>query len=133
MSLRQVLLLTRDVASSTRFFQGIGLKVLPNASEDFAELEVIVNSSSSNNNNRMQSLPTLAIQRVEREADCSTGYSPLLHFDVPDLDVVITNLLTSGGRLDGPIKYPIQGRACAVRSPCGHMVGLFEPNPELQG
>jgi hypothetical protein len=124
--LRQLLLLTRDVRASARFFgeQGLGLRVL-NASDDFARLvEPQVPQDDVN-------ARTLLLQRVEKEAECSTGYSPILQFDVQDMDLVIQNLLMQGGRLDGPIKYPVEGRIAALRSPDGHMIGLFEPNPEL--
>ena len=32
-----------------------------------------------------------------------------------------------GAVLDGPIKYPSHGKVASVRSPDGHMIGLFEP------
>jgi len=73
----------------------------------------------------------LTLARTCREADCSTGYSPMLSFDVLDMDETIARLMGLGARLDGPIKYPIQGKVASIRSPCGHMLGLFEPNPDL--
>jgi hypothetical protein len=64
---------------------------------------------------------------VAGESVCSTGYSPVLSFDVPDMDTTIQAALQEGASLDGPIKYPAHGKAAMIRSPCGHMIGLFEP------
>lgn len=46
------------------------------------------------------------------------------------MDQTIVRVLSMGGTLDGPIKYPAQGKVACVRAPCGHMLGLFEPNLE---
>jgi predicted enzyme related to lactoylglutathione lyase len=56
----------------------------------------------------------------------STGYSPILTFDVPDLDTAVTTALSKGAMLDGPIKRPAFGNFASIRSPDGHMIGLFE-------
>jgi catechol 2,3-dioxygenase-like lactoylglutathione lyase family enzyme len=109
-----------------------------------------------------------------REAALSTGYTPFLNFAVRDFDATVHRLLATGARLDGPVKYPLQGKvavaqtqthtscvlsrptlavyvcvsvcvcerrtgharagvadvrqhqAAAVRTPDGHMVGLYE-------
>lgn len=47
-----------------------------------------------------------------REAFVSTGYSPILSFNVLDLDVTVNKLLQLGASLDGPIKYPPHGKVC---------------------
>jgi hypothetical protein len=67
------------------------------------------------------------IKAVEGEAHLSTGYSPILSFTVCDMDVTVNNLLRLGAVMDGPIKYPVQGKVAAFRAPDGHMLGLFEP------
>lgn len=54
-------------------------------------------------------------------------YSPLLCFDVADMDVAIQRALGMGAHLDGPIKYPAHGAVASIRSPDGHMIGLFQP------
>lgn len=54
-------------------------------------------------------------------------YSPLLCFDVPDIDQSIQRALGLGAHLDGPIKYPAHGAVASIRSPDGHMIGLFQP------
>lgn len=61
------------------------------------------------------------------EAAASTGYSPILSFNVPDLDTRVTALLSHGAVLDGPIKYPPHGKVAALRTPDGHMISLYEP------
>lgn len=62
-----------------------------------------------------------------REAQCSSGYSPILTFDVADMDEIIPRLLGFGASLDGAVQYNDYGKTAAVRSPDGHMIGLFEP------
>lgn len=57
-------------------------------------------------------------------------YSPLLCFDVPDMDHAVQRALGMGGHLDGPIKYPAHGAVASIRSPDGHMVGLFQPDDQ---
>ena len=74
-------------------------------------------------------LPTSLAVAHGREAALCTGYSPFLNFAVDDFDATMYRLLERGGRLDGPVKYPLQGRVAAVRSPDGHMVGLYERHP----
>ncbi|CAN0411032.1 unnamed protein product, partial [Scytosiphon promiscuus] len=50
-----------------------------------------------------------------------------LCFDVPRMDHAVQRALGLGGHLDGPIKYPAHGTMASIRSPDGHMVGLFQP------
>lgn len=128
--LRKLLLLTRDVRASARFFgeQGIGMRIV-SASDEFAQL--VDRTAPQDGVDNGIRVGTIVLQRVDKEAECSTGYSPILQFDVEDMDTVVQQVLMQGGRLDGPIKYPVEGRVASVRSPDGHMVGLFEPNPEL--
>jgi hypothetical protein len=52
----------------------------------------------------------LVLKVADGEAMCSTGYSPLLCFDVVDMDTTIVRLLQLGASLDGPIKYPLYGK-----------------------
>ena len=59
-------------------------------------------------------------------AQTTTGYSPFLSFDVPDLNASVQAALQLGGALDGPIKYPPHGKAAVLRAPCGHMLSLYE-------
>ncbi|DBA69576.1 hypothetical protein WJX79_010726 [Trebouxia sp. C0005] len=110
--LRQVLLLQRDVPKATRFYQeGLGLRVKV-LTERWAELEA--------------GSTTLALKAVEGEAYCTTGYTPFLSFSVVDLQQTVSNMLQLGATLDGPIKYPGNGKVAAVRAPDGQMLSLYE-------
>lgn len=71
-----------------------------------------------------------AVQPDGREALCSTGYSPMLSFDVVDLQDTITRLISMGAHLDGPIRYPTFGKVAALRAPDGHMISLYEPDDQ---
>lgn len=118
--LRHVLLLQRDVPAAARFYErGLGLGVTV-CTERWAELH---DASDPSGDRRT----VIALKAVEGEAQVSTGYSPLLSFTVKDMDSTVNNLLRLGAALDGPIKYPVQGKVAALRAPDGHMLGLFEP------
>ena len=54
------------------------------------------------------------IAALNREANLCTGYSPLLNFDVMDLDTLLPSLLQMGATLDGPIKYPQFGKVTLI-------------------
>mmetsp|Transcript_23790 Transcript_23790/g.45239 ORF Transcript_23790/g.45239 Transcript_23790/m.45239 type:complete len:125 (-) Transcript_23790:159-533(-) len=111
--LKYVMLLQRDVPSATRFYQeGLGLHVSC-ATERWAELQA--------------GSTKIALKAADGEAFVSTGYSPILSFNVLDLDVTVNKLLQLGASLDGPIKYPPHGKVAALRAPDGHMIGLHEP------
>jgi catechol 2,3-dioxygenase-like lactoylglutathione lyase family enzyme len=69
----------------------------------------------------------LHVQAVTNEAQLSVGYSPLLSFDVDDMDTAISTCAQMGAHLDGPIQYPAHGKVAAMRTPDGHMIGLYEP------
>lgn len=119
-SLRYVLLLQRDVPKATDFYsRGLGLAV-DVITERWAEL-------------RGQNV-TLALKAVEgyagtmpidgrsdpshphREAYTTTGYSPMLVFNVADLQERVTTMLQMGASLDGAIQYTVEGKV-------GHNVG----------
>ena len=70
---------------------------------------------------------SLALQAVHSESQLSQGYSPLLNFEVNDMDTTIAKCVQMGGHLDGPIQYPAHGKVAALRAPDGHMIGLYEP------
>jgi len=55
------------------------------------------------------------------------GYSPILCFDVKNMDNTLSKALEMGAILDGPIKYPLHGKFASIRTPDGNMIGLFEP------
>jgi len=43
------------------------------------------------------------------------------------MDSVIATSVQMGGNLDGPIQYPAHGKVATMRTPDGHMIGLYEP------
>jgi len=56
----------------------------------------------------------------------SAGYSPLLTFEVEDLDSLIPQLIQHGAVLDGNILREPYGATASLRAPDGHMIGLHE-------
>ncbi|GHP02677.1 hypothetical protein PPROV_000143200 [Pycnococcus provasolii] len=116
---RFLMLLTRNVPKSAEFYRGgLGLTVT-SLTETWAEIQVPGGTK-------------LVLKQTDAEAMASTGYSPLITLDVDDLDDVVPNALQHGATLDGPIRHEPSGKAAALRSPCGHMIGLFE-TPTQQG
>jgi catechol 2,3-dioxygenase-like lactoylglutathione lyase family enzyme len=69
----------------------------------------------------------LNLQVVSNEAQLSVGYSPMLSFEVEDMDMTVSSCAQMGAHLDGPIQYPAHGKVAALRTPDGHMIGLYEP------
>jgi hypothetical protein len=67
------------------------------------------------------------MNNIIREAPSTVGYSPFLCFNVEQMDKVVYKCLQLGATLDGPIKYPPQGKIASLRAPDGHMIGIFEP------
>ena len=59
-------------------------------------------------------------------AHIQTGYSPMLSFDVDNLDETIALALAEGAMMDGALKYQAHGKFAAIRTPDGHIIGLFE-------
>ncbi|CAM9304744.1 unnamed protein product [Heterosigma akashiwo] len=50
----------------------------------------------------------------------------MICLEVDDMDMVIQSVLPLGASLDGAIQYPVHGKIASIRTPDGHMVGLFE-------
>jgi hypothetical protein len=69
----------------------------------------------------------LCLAAADSLAQVTTGYSPHLHFDVADLDSTVVQLIQLGAELDGTIKHEPHGKMAALRTPDGHMIGLYEP------
>ena len=67
------------------------------------------------------------LQTTEKESLLSAGYSPIVQFEVDDMDAAVQNAITNGGILDGPIKYKEYGKVAQFRvGEGGVMVGMFE-------
>jgi predicted enzyme related to lactoylglutathione lyase len=114
-SLKRILLLINDVPRAAAFYnQGLGLEIR-HATPTWAELCTGPGNTP------------LCLGEAGGEAAATTGYSPLLSFNVDDIDATVTSVLGLGGTLDGAIRYEDGGRIAAVRSPDGQMLTLFEP------
>jgi len=131
------------VANAVNFYtNALSLQVIRHTDE-WAELTCnVASSNSSDMGGRSKSTSTsststsissqdqlfrLSIKSVENEAQLCHGYSPILTFDVDDMDSVVAKCAQMGAHLDGPIQYPAHGKIAALRSPDGHMIGLYEP------
>lgn len=118
------------VAAAVNFYQnGLGMAVVRHT-DHWAELICPVGSSSITNPTHETNHAIhfqLSIQAVESEASLCVGYSPILNFDVDDMDTIVSRCVQLGANLDGPIQYPAHGKVAALRSPDGHMIGLYEP------
>mmetsp|Transcript_4065 Transcript_4065/g.8495 ORF Transcript_4065/g.8495 Transcript_4065/m.8495 type:complete len:134 (+) Transcript_4065:26-427(+) len=119
----RALLMVRGIPipqSSINFYaSGIGLR-LHCKTEEWADLY------TTDGNFR------LTLRAVDSsESHLSTGYSPLLSFDIENMDSTISRCVQLGAHLDGPIQYPAHGKVAAIRTPDGHMIGLYEPALEF--
>ncbi len=127
---------SNGVAAAVNFYQnGLGMNIVRHTDE-WAELQCPVgppSSSSFPETSTAQQPQTnnnfnLTIQACESEALLGVGYSPFLNFDVNDMDMTVARCVQMGAHLDGPIQYPAHGKVAALRSPDGHMIGLYEPS-----
>jgi len=125
------------MAKALHFYhEVIGLHVV-RATDDWAELVSTSTASTTTNTT------TLNLQAVHTESQLSVGgYSPIITFELPppppepeeennnnrSMDAVVAAAVQAGGHLDGPIQYQQHGKIAALRTPDGHMIGLYEPN-----
>lgn len=85
---------SEGVARGVDFYQNaLGLAVIRHT-DDFAELACGKAFS-------------LNLQAVSSEAQLCTAYSPLLTFEVDQMDVVVTKCAQMGAHLDGPIQVSL--------------------------
>jgi catechol 2,3-dioxygenase-like lactoylglutathione lyase family enzyme len=126
--LSRVVLMVRagdGLAKALEFYTaGIGLQAV-RVTDEWADLRtdpVVINNIAT-------TVPiSICLQAVTSEAQVTTGYSPLLQFQVHNMDECIAKCVQLGGHLDGPIQYPAHGKIAALRSPDGHMIGIYEPS-----
>ena len=128
--LSRVVLMVRSGEGLTKALEfystGLGLQVV-RATDEWADLRTTpTNSHNQQQQQHHQSL-SICLRAVTSEAQVTTGYSPLLQFQVENMDDVIAKCVQLGGNLDGPIQYPAHGKIAAMRSPDGHMIGIYEP------
>ena len=117
MSLRSIILSVKSPDVTSEFFSKVlGLGVFY---ENGTTVEL--------RGNRTQSIPII-IKEATSAASLSVGYTPILNFDVPNIEDAVHAALERGGMLDGSIKYKNFGKVAAIRSPDGYTLGLFEPS-----
>ena len=126
-------------ARAVEFYaSGLGLQVV-RATDDWAVFDLGSSSSASSQQQQQQQQQqyqgqnlTLCLQAVTSESQLSTGYSPMLQFQVrPDtINETIAKCIQLGASMDGPIQYPAHGTMAALRGPDGQMIGLYEPATE---
>ncbi|PSC72118.1 tobamovirus multiplication 1-like [Micractinium conductrix] len=106
----------RDLQKAVRFYgEGIGLPVRV-VTERWAELSA--------------GPSTLALKAAYGEAYCSTGYSPVLAFNVQDLQATLVRCLEQGASMDGAVQHSPHGKVAALRAPDGVMISLLETGGE---
>ncbi|KAF6003316.1 hypothetical protein F1559_003225 [Cyanidiococcus yangmingshanensis] len=109
---RGVLLLVTNLERSLTFYtQALGLRVTQRT-EQWAALDA----------------PNGAIELHETDtmAFSITGYSPLLRFQVANLDDTIRDCLAHGAVMDGPVRRTLYGAsAVTLRAPDGHVLALY--------
>ena len=112
--IRNLVLIVKDPVQSSNFYvDALGLSIKLQ-SESMVELDA-------------GGISIVLKQAGYQASLLTTGYSPIMTFDVVDVDHAIATALTKGAMLDGPIKRPAFGKFASIRSPDGHMIGLFEP------
>lgn len=130
------MLLVRNVARSVAFFGegGLGLTIL-RQSDEVAQLASPAAAAPPAAPPAAHGPPVLTVQAVAAgsEAPLSVGFSPMLTFEVADMDETVPRLLMLGAHLDGAIKYAPHGKVASVRSPDGMMIGLYEPAAAAPG
>lgn len=115
--MRQLLLMVRNPVTTGEFFsKSFGL-IVKHQSDALVELNLPIQGGSS---------IALLIREASSVAQLSVGYSPVISLEVKDMESAVSTALQLGAILDGPIKYPVHGKFAALRSPDGHIIGLFE-------
>lgn len=96
MKLRNIIVLTKDVSKAVVFYtEAIGLKVIHQTPEQ-AELDT--------------GGTPLVLKECFDVPKLTSGYTPIITFDIKNMDLCITNAISAGAMLDGPIKYATQGK-----------------------
>ncbi len=110
---KHIMLMVNDVESAVKFYsEGFGLDVKKNSSA-WAELDA--------------GGTTIALHSAE---GANGGSSPILSFQVDNVEQRVNQLESLGATLEGPIREPSFGKVAAMRTPDGHLVSLLEPNQQ---
>ena len=91
--MNKMLVFARNLGVCANFYTNVlSLKVIA-ASK--TQIELRLNKSS-----------TLLLKEIDTEAECTTGFSPVLMFKVPNVDFVQESLVNYGIKSDGVITQP---------------------------
>lgn len=110
MAMRNIILLTTNVNKSRKFYCDVLGSMLLTETESTAEIQA---GSTS-----------LILKASHNVAALSTGYSPILTFDVKGMEDIVQRAIAHGATLDGPIKYPAHGKVNIHLFPYAHMRAL---------
>lgn len=130
---RHILCSVRNIENSIHFFatDGIGLKVVFQ-NEHFVEMASNVGEGSESNKTppmvSSQYQTNLIFRKSNVESELLKGYSPLLSFDVKNLDELLPKLIMKGAILDGCVKHEPHGKFVSLKTPDDIFVTLREPS-----
>jgi catechol 2,3-dioxygenase-like lactoylglutathione lyase family enzyme len=136
--LRSIILIVRNVEAAVNFYgEKLGLPVLAVLQDDWALIGTKSPHQSPPSSAVEEHGITIQLKQVnDSEASHNSGYSPVLSFQVQNMDEKVPDLLMAGASLDGAIKYSPTGKVANLRTPynCGaHMISIMEPNDETEG
>jgi len=115
---------SEGLANAVNFYhRAVGFHVV-RVTDEWAELS---SSPSSATSAAPAPATTLNLRAVTSESQLSTGYSPVITVEVDAMDTTVASCVQMGGHLDGPIQYRAHGKVAAIRTPDGHVLGLYEP------
>lgn len=124
--LRYVLMMERDLPRAIEFLQkGIGARVRV-ATTKWAELDagdttIALKEQSVASRGEQE---TTSAHQSHKSGECT---SPMLVFDVDNLQHRLTTMLQMGAEMDGAVQYTLEGSQVAVlKSPSGHLIGMVE-------
>lgn len=108
---KHVMLMVNDVKTAAKFYsEGLGLPIKKN-SPAWAELDA--------------GGTTIALHAAE---GANGGSSPILSFQVEDVENSVKTLESLGATLEGRIREPSFGKVAAMRTPDGHLLSLLQPS-----
>ena len=113
--LQRIVLFVRNSAKASQFYSCLGLKTLV---ETPSRISMSIGTEQSN--------IVLDLQETYSEAHLSTGYNPILHFRVKNIDDIIPTTLQLGATLDSSIERNNVATVATIRSPDGHVLSLAE-------
>lgn len=120
----RVCLLVRHVAETVRFLGPGGVNI--------PILSMCENSTWALLGGEDNSTSIFVRQALEgQESSLSVGYSPLITFEVNNLDELVPNLLQMGAHLDGKIEYLASSKVATLRGPDNHMYVLVEQDESM--